>query len=216
MSQSPAENQSLSIILPVCNAESKLARVVHQLLEVTSDLASNLELMIVDDGSTDDTAEIAMELCRQYPQVKTMRYAAQAGHIHAVRTGLVDTRGDVVLIQNVNAPISSEAIRQLWTMRNEEDTVFSRSEPAHEETPIPVMHGKPTWSGGTQMLRREALRQMFEDPAPAHVPPAEPVTPDVAANRDSATSRVTRKDDVEKSMPTIFQQHSSAGMQPDR
>lgn len=203
-------SQSLSIILPVRDAEPKLASMVHQLLEVTSDLTSDLELMIVDDGSIDNTEEVAMELCRQYPQVKTLRYAKPAGHISAVRVGITYTHGDVVLIQNIAAPISSEAIRELWRMRNDEELVFARAEPACNDTPIPAMHRQPTWSGGTQMLRRDAMNQLYNDPSPS------PLESSSTPNAQPKINRVTRTDNRETSTsPAIFQHHS-VGMQPDR
>ena len=74
-------SQSLSVILPVRNAEQKLADKVDDLLEVVADLSSELELIVVDDGSTDNTEEVAMELCRRFPQVEFLRRAEQSGQI---------------------------------------------------------------------------------------------------------------------------------------
>ena len=127
-------NKSLSIILPVHNLESSISDIVHRLLEVTEDLASQLELMVVDNGSTDSTEEIVMELCRTIPQVNAIRNSQAASHEEAVRIGIGGTSGEIVLIQNPNSPVSAEAVRQLWDMRNDEELVFARSEPAHTQS----------------------------------------------------------------------------------
>ena len=184
--------------------------MVHNLLEVTADLTGNLEMMIVDDGSTDNTEEVAMDLCRQYPQVKTVRYAKHAGHQNAIRVGLANTGGDVVLIQNIDAPICGEAIRELWNIRNNEELAFARSEPAPTGAPVPVMHSQPTWSGGTQMLRRDAIELLFDGPQ-SHQPINSPT-------QQPKSSRVTRTDAGKKSTtaPVRFQQLPNVEMQADR
>ena len=66
-------NPSLSVILPLYNAEATLARQVGQLLDVLPDLATRFEILVVDDGSTDHTDEIAHDLRQQYPQLKIAR-----------------------------------------------------------------------------------------------------------------------------------------------
>ena len=195
-------SKSLSIILPVCNAESKLVEKVQRLLEVAADLTGKLELMIVDDGSTDSTEEVAMELSQQYPQVSTIRFSQSCGKINAVKAGIERTRGDVLLIQNLDAPVSAEAVRELWNMRQEEELVFSRSEAAHSG-PKPVMHCRPTWSGGTQMIRRETVNE--QQPAPHNPTPAK------------KSDRVTRTESSSNPVaPAMFQQMPNLEMQPDR
>ena len=68
-------NPSLSIILPVYNAQATLARQIGQLLDVLPDLASRFEILVVDDGSTDHTGDIAHQFRQQYPQLKIARHA---------------------------------------------------------------------------------------------------------------------------------------------
>ena len=59
--------KSLTIVLPVYNNESQLAPCVGQMLDLASDLTSRFAIMIVDDGSTDDTSNVAQELAREVP-----------------------------------------------------------------------------------------------------------------------------------------------------
>ena len=62
--------RSLSVLLPVKNAQSTLAPTVHKILDVVSELSEQIELLIIDDGSADATSEVAMDLTRHYPQVQ--------------------------------------------------------------------------------------------------------------------------------------------------
>jgi glycosyltransferase involved in cell wall biosynthesis len=62
----------LIVVLPIHNAAWTLRQEVEELLEQISEVTRDFELLIVDVGSTDDV-ELASELARQYPQVRTMR-----------------------------------------------------------------------------------------------------------------------------------------------
>ncbi len=168
-------SQRLSIILPVYNVETKLDRKVRELLDVVTDLTSDFEVMIVDDGSTDDTEEVSMELDREYPQVQILRHAGRKGPMGAARAGIAGTRGDIVLIHDIQSPISGQAIQQLWEMRNDDDLVFARSDASHADR-VPSSTGAPTWSG-TQMLRRDAVSELQD-----------------ASTRKPTIDRITRTD----------------------
>lgn len=89
---------SLSVIVPVRNAEETLAAAVQSLLETLPDLTQRFEILIVDDASTDHTADVADELRRTYPQVRVVRHGWQWGMPAAVLTGRKHCRHDVVLV----------------------------------------------------------------------------------------------------------------------
>lgn len=63
---------SLIVVLPFHNAAWTLRQEVEELLEQVSEVTRDFELLIVDVGSTDDV-EVAIELARQYPQVRSLR-----------------------------------------------------------------------------------------------------------------------------------------------
>jgi glycosyltransferase involved in cell wall biosynthesis len=91
--------RSLTVLLPVQNVQSTLADTVAEVLEVASDWTQRIELLIIDDGSTDATSEVAHELVRHYPQVRAIRHSRPLGREEAVRTGLAQSRGDTVVIR---------------------------------------------------------------------------------------------------------------------
>lgn len=102
--------RSLSVLLPVQNAESTLEQTVLRMLDIASDLTDRFELIIVDDGSTDATSDVARELARCYPQVKATRHDTPRGGRESTRTGLRLSRGQVVIQRD---PTCGEAIEQL-------------------------------------------------------------------------------------------------------
>ena len=160
-------SESLSVILPVQNAENQLEAKVTELLEVISELTSDFELLIVDNGSSDDTEEVAMELDREYPQINILRHSQPTESMVAARKGIARSTGDMMLIHDINSPLSADAIRQFWEMRNDKELVFARSESAHATTKSPRIvrsTDSSSWNG-TQMLRREAVNELQESGA---------------------------------------------------
>ena len=116
-------DQSLSVILHVHNAETTLARQIHELLEVLPDLTSRFEVLIVNDGSTDHTEEIAYDLAREFPQLQVARHACRRGPAGAVETGLEHTSGDILLVPEGQASLSSRELQRLWDMRKSDESV---------------------------------------------------------------------------------------------
>lgn len=68
-----------TIVLPVFNAERFLKRAVLDVLELGAASARGVRVVLVDDGSTDDTYEVGCELARAYPQVCCLRQPFQRG-----------------------------------------------------------------------------------------------------------------------------------------
>src|SRR5271157_1058024 len=99
-----ALNRSLTVVLPVRDAQSTLAATVTEVLEMASDLSECFELLIIDDGSSDATSEVAEELARNYPQIHTLRHDKPLGEEAALRAGLAQSRGDVVLVRGGRRP----------------------------------------------------------------------------------------------------------------
>lgn len=88
----------LSVVVPVYNEEMTLAEVVRKLLIVPC----LLEIIIVDDCSTDRTPEIARELVKQHDQIKLVSQVRNAGKTAALRTGFALTSGEIVIVQDAD------------------------------------------------------------------------------------------------------------------
>ena len=96
------------MLLPVHNAEDRLAIGVARLLDVLPDLTGRFDLLIIDDGSTDDTPEVAHDLARRFPQVGVVRHPVRLGLGEAIQTGLDHTAGEVVLVGDEHRGIEGE------------------------------------------------------------------------------------------------------------
>jgi polyisoprenyl-phosphate glycosyltransferase len=125
-------HDSLSIIVPVRNAEATLTQQVEHLLEVLPDLTSRFEIVVVDDGSEDHTVELARDLACEYPQLRLIRHNQQRGMPTAIKTGLQWAQGQTVLVQENPETPSPTDLRRLWSLRHDR--------PA-STTPIPAAPG---------------------------------------------------------------------------
>lgn len=88
----------LSVIIPVFNEADTLAEVVQKVLSVPH----LLEVIIVDDCSTDATAKVMSELSAIYPQLRTLRLAKNSGKTAALKAGFPLSTGDVVIVQDAD------------------------------------------------------------------------------------------------------------------
>jgi glycosyltransferase involved in cell wall biosynthesis len=85
--------------MPVRDVQSTLVPTVTLVLEMASDVSEHFEILIIDDGSQDTTSEIARELSRYYPQIRTLRLGKPLGEEAALRAGIAQSRGDMVFVR---------------------------------------------------------------------------------------------------------------------
>ncbi len=88
----------LSVVMPVFNEQATLEQVVGRVLEVP--LA--IELICVDDGSSDRSREILEQLQVRYPQVRVLLQPRNMGKGAALRRGIQESTGDFVIIQDAD------------------------------------------------------------------------------------------------------------------
>ena len=99
----------LSIVVPAYNEERTLAKIIEKLFR----LPNLLEVVVVDDASTDTTAEIAARLASESSLVRLVRHERNRGKSQAVVTGIAATRGDIVVIQDADEEYDSDEIPEL-------------------------------------------------------------------------------------------------------
>lgn len=121
---------SLTIVLPVHNAEALLRRNTQRVLEVASELTPCFEVLLVDDGSTDDTFEIASELAISYPQVSVLRSGSRRGLGATLREAKRHAAGRVVIVHDGVSTMNAEDLRALYFGADEEPSIEDLRRPA--------------------------------------------------------------------------------------
>jgi len=110
-------NQSLTVVLPIHNVEATLRQNVDHVLEVASGLTPGFELLIVDDGSTDDSFDIAREIASEYPQVQVMRQSHRRGLGATLKNVRRRVKSDIIMVHDGVSSTNAEQLRALWDRR---------------------------------------------------------------------------------------------------
>ncbi len=108
-------NKTLSIIIPAYNEEKRLGETIGKILRYTEAEKPGTELIVVDDGSSDATTEVAKKACAEFPDVKTkvIRYVENRGKGFAVRTGLASAEGEITLFSDADLSTPIEELPKL-------------------------------------------------------------------------------------------------------
>lgn len=95
---------SLSIVVPAYNEGVRLGKSLRAIVNYLKDYASQSELIVVDDGSTDDTANIARAELADGPDINAsvISYQSNLGKGRAVRLGLLAARGEIALFTDAD------------------------------------------------------------------------------------------------------------------
>ncbi|MEY3871380.1 MAG: hypothetical protein RLZZ296_375, partial [Pseudomonadota bacterium] len=93
---------TVSCVLPAFNEAGNLPNVVPEILQALHRLFSAVELIVIDDGSRDDTLKVARGLSEIYPELVVLELSRNFGKECALTAGLQAARGDVVVLMDAD------------------------------------------------------------------------------------------------------------------
>ena len=136
MDRSPGRPPSLSVFFPAYNDSGTIASMVIRTVKAASELTPDFEIIVVDDGSADGTAEIADELARTYPQVRAVHHPINRDYGGALQTGLRSATKELIFYTDGDAQYDPTELSVLWSeMTDDIDLVngykISRADPLH-------------------------------------------------------------------------------------
>ena len=126
----------LSVIMPVYNESETLASMIQRVLK---DVPHTLELIVIDDGSTDGSGEIADSAAGSDPRIRVL-HQENAGKTAALRRGFELSRGAIVIVQDADAEYDPSEI----------DPVIQ-----------PILQGHADVVYGSRFLVRRAARVLY-------------------------------------------------------
>ncbi len=97
-----------SIVIPAYNESVRIRPTLHALLRHVQEQNWDAEILVVNDGSTDDTAQIVREYGLAHPQVLLVENPGNRGKGYSVRNGMLHARGDICLFTDadLSSPIT--------------------------------------------------------------------------------------------------------------
>ena len=121
-----ADQESLCVIIPCLNEEPVVRRTVEEVLAHAEDLPMGLEVVVIDDGSTDGTRLVMQELCAKDPRVRMIAHDENRGLGRCV-TDAYDTIEDgtwVTVFPGDSEFVFAESIDNLLAARHGHDVVL--------------------------------------------------------------------------------------------
>jgi glycosyltransferase involved in cell wall biosynthesis len=117
--------RGLSAILPAYNEAENIAPMVESTLRVLPDLADDWEILIVDDGSADETGEVASRLVDEHgPNVRLLSHPANRGYGAAIRTGLQHARHELIFYTDSDRQFDVAELIYFLPMMDDHDLVI--------------------------------------------------------------------------------------------
>ena len=109
----------LSVFFPAYNDSGTIGSLVISALKAAERLTPDFEVIIVNDGSADSTAEIAEELARTYPQVRVVHHQKNRGYGGALRSGFAAATRDLIFYTDGDAQYDPAEMEALWAAFND-------------------------------------------------------------------------------------------------
>lgn len=107
---------SVSIIIPLYNEEETVPLLIETIFREYGHAPAFLELVLVDDGSHDRTAELVLEHASRDPRIRLVQHDRNRGLGAAIRTGLKSAVGDLILYTDADLPFDFSLIPNLVSL----------------------------------------------------------------------------------------------------
>ena len=130
-----------SIVIPAYNESGRIRPTLDEILRYAAEQNWDCEIVAVNDGSSDDTAEIIRQYGRKHPEVRLVENPGNRGKGYSVRNGMLHARGDVCLFTDadLSSPIA-EAQKLFQEITQGADVAFGsrwlRAELQTERQPL--------------------------------------------------------------------------------
>ena len=122
------KNNELSIVLPVFNEKDVIEKVVSDIYACVSHLVADVEMILVNDGSTDGT-EGALERIRcSLPNVKVVSHQKNVGYGGALISGIKAAQKSWILLIDSDGQMQIDSLKAAWPLRQDHDVLLGYRE----------------------------------------------------------------------------------------
>lgn len=133
---------TLSVVIPAFNEEKGITDIIERVLAIQQDLhtvgVDDLELIVVDDGSHDNTADIALDIAQKNDGVRIIRHETNRGYGAALKTGFSRARGELVGFLDADGTYPPEYFPKLCqeAINGQDLVIGSRMSGAESKMPL--------------------------------------------------------------------------------
>ena len=127
----------ISLIVPVFNQERKVSYALEKIKQAIELAFSKYELIVVNDGSIDNTLNILRDIEGTSERMHTISYTPNRGKGYAVKQGVLHSRGTVVMFLDGDLDISPDSIRDYVDALSTSDLVIASKRHPKSSVTIP-------------------------------------------------------------------------------
>lgn len=134
----------ISCVFPAWNEEENIGPLLDETLHALPGFANDIDVVVVDDGSTDSTARVVQSFAERDARVRLVAHPVNLGYGHALRSGLTHSRGDAVAFVDGDRQFRIADLARLLDRFDEADIVAGhrvrRADPWHRLVIARVYH----------------------------------------------------------------------------
>lgn len=111
----------LSIIIPAYNEAKRITNTISEIQNYFKKGAPDFEVLVVNDGSTDNTAEVVKDFAKQFPQLRLISLPHNKGKGFAVKSGAMESTGELILFTDADGSTPIAELERLNVALNSSD-----------------------------------------------------------------------------------------------
>ncbi|MDG2332799.1 MAG: glycosyltransferase family 2 protein [Myxococcota bacterium] len=140
----------LSLVFPVLDEEDNLSELIAGACKVGEELEVSFEVIIVNDGSQDESAQIIDAWAARDPRIRPIHHASNSGYGAALRTGLSEARGNQIFFSDADLQFDLDQLRNLLVHSPDYDIVAGYRSPRRDPWPRSLIAG--LWGVGVRII----------------------------------------------------------------
>lgn len=110
---------ALSILIPAKDEAQRLPTFLNKVLRFSEQFPEKNEIIVIDDGSSDRTSEIVLELSASHENLKLLRLPLNKGKGFAIKSGIASSQGSIVAFSDADGSTPIEEIERHWNYFSE-------------------------------------------------------------------------------------------------
>lgn len=149
-----------TIVIAAYNEENRLPDTLAKIRDYLARTGQEAEIVVVDDGSTDNTADVVRRVAERMRGLRLISYPRNRGKGYALRTGVVSARGRMILVTDADLSTPIEELESLRSQisRANDIAIGSRALPDSE-----IVEAQPPWRRGMSHFFKRLVKGLVID-----------------------------------------------------